>query len=142
MTKKEALQILAILKAAYPSSYNGMTKEEATGTVSVWCMQFADLPAEVVMMAIQKLISTCKFPPSIAEVKGKIQSIHWEAYEALTDHSRKPFLSEEAKKQYQLIYETTRDYKYAKIAEPKISQMMMGSNGQPLQIGSGGSGYG
>ena len=29
MTKKEALQILAILKAAYPSSYNGMTKEEA-----------------------------------------------------------------------------------------------------------------
>ena len=42
MTKKEALQILAILKAAYPSSYNGMTKEEATGTVAVWCMQFAD----------------------------------------------------------------------------------------------------
>ena len=33
MTKKEALQVLAILKAAYPANYNGMTKEEATGTV-------------------------------------------------------------------------------------------------------------
>lgn len=141
MTKKEALQILAILKAAYPSSYNGMTKEEATGTVAVWCMQFEDLPAEVVMMAIHKLISTSKFPPSISEVKSKIQSVHWEAYEALSDHSRRPFLSEEAKKQYQQIYEATRDYKYANLSEPKISRMMIGANGQPLQIESGGNRY-
>ncbi len=141
MTKKEALQILAILKAAYPSSYNGMTKEEATGTVSVWCMQFADVPAEVVMMAIQKLISTCKFPPSIAEVKNKLESIHWEAYEAITA-SYKEFLPEDIKKKYEQIYEVTKPYKIAKYHEPHISQMMIGSNGQPLQIGSGGNGYG
>ena len=140
MTKKEALQILAILKAAYPSSYNGMTKEEATGTVSVWCMQFADVPAEVVMMAIQKLISTCKFPPSIAEVKNKLESIHWEAYEAITA-SYKEFLPEDIKKKYEQIYEVTKPYKIAKYHEPHISQMMIGSNGQPLQIGSGGNGY-
>lgn len=138
MTKKEALQILAILKAAYPSSYNGMTKEEATGTVAVWCMQFEDLPAEVVMMAIHKLISTSKFPPSISEVKSKIQSIHWEAYEAITDHSRMPFLSEEAKKQYERIYNATKEYKHAKNVEPRIDRMMIGANGQQLRIENGG----
>lgn len=141
MTKKEALQILAILKAAYPSSYNGMTKEEATGTVSVWCMQFADVPAEVVMMAIQKLIGTSKFPPSIAEVKSKIEAIHWEAYEMIT-FTQSEFLTEEAKKKFEQIYEVTKPYKIAKYHEPHISQMMIGSNGQPLQIGSGGGGYG
>ena len=137
MTKKEALQILAILKAAYPSSYNGMTKEEATGTVAVWCMQFADMPVEIVMMAVHKLISTNKFPPSVAEVKDKIQNIHWEAYDALTDHGRTPFLSDEAKAQYQRIYDATKDYKYAKSVELRVSQMMLGGGGQPLQIGSG-----
>lgn len=137
MTKKEALQILAILKAAYPSSYNGMTKEEATGTVSVWCMQFSDMPVDIVMMAVQKLIATNKFPPAISEVKHKLEKIHWEAYEAMTDDSRQPFLTVEAKKQYQRIYEATREYKYAKLAEPRISQMMLGSDGQPLQIGTG-----
>lgn len=139
MTKKEALQILAILKAAYPSSYNGMTKEEATGTVSVWCMQFADLPAEIVMMAIHKLIGSSKFPPSIAEVKSKVESIHWEAYEKLTSYGLKELLSPEEKKRYEQIYEVTRDYKVAKYHEIPISQMMaIGSPGERLKIENGG----
>lgn len=135
MTKKEALQILAILKAAYPSSYNGMTKEEASGTVAVWCMQFADIPADVVMMAIHKLISTNKFPPSIAEVKDKIEKIHWEAYEMLT-FSQGELLSEETRQKYKQIYEVTKPYKIAKYHELNISQMI-GSGGEPLKIGGG-----
>lgn len=138
MTKKEALQILAILKAAYPSSYNGMTKEEATGTVAVWCMQFADLPAEVVMMAIHKLIATNKFPPSISEVKSKIETIHWEAYETLGNDQRNPFLTDGARIQLKEIYEVTRDYKYAKYSEPRITQMMLGGGNEPLKIENGG----
>lgn len=136
MTKKEALQILAILKAAYPSSYNGMTKEEATGTVAVWCMQFADTPAEIVMMAIHKLISTNKFPPSISEVKGKISSIHHEAAEMLYSNLGE-FISDKERKQYEQIYNLTRNFKLAKMAEPPLHQLMFGADGQPLQIGSG-----
>ena len=137
MNKKEALQILAILKAAYPSSYNGMTKEEASGTVAVWCMQFADLPAEVVMMAIHKLISTNKFPPSIAEVKDKIEKIHWEAYEMIT-FTQGEFLPEETRQKYKQIYEVTKPYKIARYNEPYISQMIIGSGGEPLKIENGG----
>lgn len=137
MTKKEALQILAILKAAYPSSYNGMTKEEATGTVSVWCMQFANMPVDIVLMAIHKLISTNKFPPSVAEVKDKIRSIHWEAYDVLTTNERTNCLSEEAMAQYQRLYDITKEYKFAHSSEINVSQMMLSASGQPLQIGSG-----
>ena len=79
MTQKEATQILAILKAAYPNSYRGMTKEEAIGTVNVWATQFIDIPARVVMIAVNKLISTNTFPPSISEVKEKIRSLYYEA---------------------------------------------------------------
>lgn len=136
MTKKEALQILAILKAAYPSSYNGMTKEEATGTVSVWCMQFSDVPVDIVLMAVQKLISTNKFPPAISEVKAKIESIHWEAYEKISCLPYRELLPEKELKIYQRIYDATKDYKYSKMAEPSIAQMLMG--GQQLRLGNGG----
>ncbi len=127
MTKKEAVQILAILKAAYPASYNNMTKEEASGTVAVWTMQFADMPVDIVMMAIHKLISTSKFPPTVAEVKRKIETIHWEAYETLENHNRMPFLSDEAKAQYKRIYDLTTDYKMGKWYEPNIRQMLPGT---------------
>lgn len=136
MTKKEALQILAILKAAYPSSYNGMTKEEATGTVAVWCMQFSDIPAEIVMMAIHKLIATNKFPPSISEVKGKISSIHHEAADMLYTTFGE-FLSDDERKQYEQIYNLTRGYKIARMAEPPLRQMLFGPEGQPLCLGAG-----
>ena len=79
MTQKEATQILAILKAAYPNSYRGMTKEEAVGTVNVWATQFINIPVNVVMIAVNKLISTNTFPPSIGEVKEKIRGLYFEA---------------------------------------------------------------
>lgn len=79
MTQKEATQILAILKAAYPNSYRGMSKEEAIGTVNVWATQFVDMPVSVVMIAVNKLISTNIFPPSISEVKEKIRTLYFEA---------------------------------------------------------------
>ena len=136
MTKKEALQILAILKAAYPSSYNGMTKEEATGTVAVWCMQFAGIPVDIVLMAVHKLISTNKFPPTVSEVKNKIQSIHWEAYEMLSNNSFSDLLSEKDMAQYKRIYEATKEYKHITAFEPSIRQMLSGGN--TLQLGTGG----
>lgn len=127
MTKTEALQILAILKAAYPSAYNG-TKEEASGTVAVWCMQFGDLPGDIVLMAIHKLIATNKFPPTVAEVKNKIHELHWEAYTALSDGLRYKSITEEKQKQYQRIYDLTEGYSGS--GEPSVAQML--GSGHPL----------
>ncbi len=123
MNNTEAWQILAILKAAYPASYNGMTKKEATGTVHIWEMQFANMPADIVMMAVQKLIATNKFPPSVAEVKDKIKTIHWEAQDLAYGWASKN-LSEDVRKQYQRIYELTNGYGYGKSCEPELHQLL------------------
>lgn len=88
MTRDETIKVLAILKAAYPNSYRGMTKEEAGGTVAVWASQFASLPVNVVMIAINKLISTNTFPPSINEVKDEIRGLYWETWQELDYHRR------------------------------------------------------
>lgn len=137
MTNDETMMVLAILKAAYPSSYNNMTKREANGTVVVWAMQFAEMPVDIVLMACQKLISTSKFPPAISEVKKKIQSLHWEAYEAMESCTRNLGDTEAPEFiQLQRIYELTREYRNLQLVEPNLCQML--SNNQLLQLGAGG----
>lgn len=88
MTREDAIKILSILKAAYPNSYKGMTKDEANGTIGVWAAQFTSMPYEIVSIAINKLISTNTFPPTIHEVKEKIRGLYWEAWEMLNSHKQ------------------------------------------------------
>ena len=127
MTKKEVVQILAILKAAYPNSYNNLTKEEASGTVAVWGMQFADVPADIVLMALHKLIASSKFPPSISEVKNKIGSLRWEAYEVISSPNR-AHIPEETLKQYQRVYDATYNYGKTGFVEPTLQDMIGGDS--------------
>lgn len=126
MTQNETIKILAILKAAYPNSYKGMTKEEANGTVAVWTMQFADMPADIVLMAVNKLISTNKFPPTISEVKKKISTLHWEAYDMICDKTTSALLQDEEVAKYQRIYEITKRMKINTNLEPTLKEMMNG----------------
>ena len=125
MTQEETIKILTILKAAYPNSYKGMTKEEANGTVAIWTMQFSNMPADIVLMAVNKLISTSQFPPTISEVKKKISNLHWEAYDMLS--MGKNEFSKEVIAKYQRIYDLTKNMKISTDLEPKLYEMM--SNG-------------
>lgn len=129
MTREETTKILAILKAAYPNSYKNMSQKEALGTVAVWHMQFADMPAEIVMMAVQKCISTSTFTPSISEVKKKISSICWEAYDLMTDTG----LPEQTVQKAKLVYEKTRNYKYDTPQEPSLYQMISDTESMKLR---------
>lgn len=131
MTRDETTKILAVLKAAYPNSYRNMTKQEALGTVAVWHVQFADVPADIVMMAVQKCISTSTFTPSISEVKKKISSICWEAYELISG-SDVQALPEQTVRKAKWVYDKTRDYKYDHPQEPTLYQMM--SNTESMKL--------
>ena len=134
MTKKEAIQILAVLKASYPNFYKDMSAEEAQGTVSVWSMQFADMSADIVLMALNKAISTSKYPPSVAEVKSKISSVHWEAYEVIEQNYSLHNLTDEELKTYQRIYNETQPYKFRNNTEPKISNMLIKNDVKKLGV--------
>ena len=135
MNRKEAAQLLAILKAAYPNNYKGMSTEEAQGTISVWTMQFTDVPADIVLMALNKAIATSKYPPSIAEIKDKMKSIYWEAYDKLNPWCDDVPLSKEEEKMYDRIFKVTERYKNEKGIEPSVSQMLGGASFMQLTEG-------
>ena len=123
MNRKESAQVIAILKASYPNFYKNLTKEDAQGIVSVWSIQFANVPADIVLMALNKAIDNCNYPPSIAEVKKKIESVYWEAYEKIERNYRFKNLSDEELATYKRICKATEKYKFGKV-EPSISEML------------------
>lgn len=137
MNKKEATQVLALLRAAYPTDYMNMTAEEAQGVVSMWSMQFADISVDIVLMALNKLVSTKRKSPTIADVKEKLKSIHWEAYEAIQQNYISHNLHQNELNTYKRIYDETQGYKFANRVEPTISSMLTGGNGMK-QIGERG----
>ena len=124
MKKSEATKILAILTAAYPNFYKNLSVEEANGVVSVWTIQFADVPADIVFMAVNKAISSCKYPPSIAEVKERITGLYWDAYSALASRDT---MSPQAVKEYERIYELTKDYRCSR-TELELDTMLLGAS--------------
>lgn len=129
MTRDETIKILAILKAAYPNSYRGMTKEEANGTVLVWSTQFAKYPARVVMIAVNKLISKSTFPPSINEVKEEIRGLYWEAWIMLEEHKRYKNLDDGTVAQLNEIMEICEPMRTRITIEPTLGELLGGFSG-------------
>lgn len=75
MNKDETIAILRILKISYPQFYKDMKKEDAEDTISIWTMMFENDEPKIVTEAVKALIITNKFPPTIADVKEKINLI-------------------------------------------------------------------
>ena len=140
MTKKEAATILAILKAAYPNSYKNMTQEEAMGTISVWAIQFAGIPADIVLMAVHKAISSSPFPPAISEVKAKFSTIYWEAESLLHGQGLLLDLDEplpkKEKEALKRICDVTQSYGYSNKLEPTVGCMLRSEDRMLLDSGT------
>lgn len=115
MTEKETTAILAILKTAYPQQLNKITTTEANAMIKLWTIQFHDVPSEIVLLAVQKLIGVSEFFPSIKQIKDTIKKIHYEAFEAINSHEtacdkRLGFgtkLSKMAYKKFKYIFENS-----------------------------------
>ena len=77
MTRDEAAEILAILKAAYPESYKSLKMRDGLAMIGLWQNMFDREPYEMVRAAVLALIATRKvgYSPTVGEVKEKLQSI-------------------------------------------------------------------
>lgn len=77
MKQSEVLQIMAVLKTAYPSFYAKVPMEQAAAAVSLWQTMFAEDDARLVAAAVKALIvSDVKgFPPHIGAVKDKLRQL-------------------------------------------------------------------
>ena len=129
MTRQEAIKVLSILKAAYPNSYKGLSKEEANGTINIWATQFANIPFNVVAIAINKIISTNTFPPSIGEVKEKIRGLYWEAWEMLNSHYRgNAQLDDKTVAALEQIMTIVEPMRTMQSIEPSLGELLTGYN--------------
>lgn len=134
MTREETIKVLAILKSAYPNSYKNMSEEEANGTVTVWAVQFTDIPVDLVMIAINKIISNSPFPPAISEVKEKIKSLYWEVWEILNCNNIFKTLTDEQEVKYRKLFDILGSIRNDSNSEPTIRELVEGGNYNNLKF--------
>lgn len=77
MERADVLAVMAVLKAAYPGYYRGMSRKDADGIVGLWTDMFAEDDPAAVGAAVKALIATDAkgFPPHIGAVKEKLRQI-------------------------------------------------------------------
>lgn len=78
MNRTETLQILSVLKAAYPDFYRNMDRRDAEAVVNLWADMFTDDKIEIVAAAVKALIASDEKqyrPPHIGAVKGYIRKL-------------------------------------------------------------------
>lgn len=77
MTRDETVQILSILRKAYPQFYKGISKQEAQDTVDLWHSMFESDDSLLVINAVKAHIATDEkgYPPVIGLIKKKMREI-------------------------------------------------------------------
>ena len=77
MERNEVLQIMAVLRGAYPNSYRSITRQEAESTVDLWQAMFSEDDPNLVGAAVKAIIvsDTREFPPNIGIVKEKMREL-------------------------------------------------------------------
>ena len=75
MTLKEVIALMGILYEAYPRFYPDKSKVAIMATAKLWTGFLEDVSAETAVLALQRLIATCKFPPTIAEMRESLSLV-------------------------------------------------------------------
>lgn len=74
MNRTEVLAVMSVLRAAYPSFYRGMSRDDAENAVNLWEDIFCYDDAGTVGMAVRDFIAEDDkgFPPSPGQLKKKL----------------------------------------------------------------------
>ncbi len=128
MNSVETTIVLGVLRAAFPSFYKDMKKEELTNIVSLWQSMFADDDAGIVMAAVKALIAVKVegFPPTIGAVKEQISRLT--SPQELTEQEAWALVSKAVKRGYY-------DFKEEFEKLPEVVQRSIG-RAEQLQVWS------
>ena len=77
MERNDVLQIMAVLRGAYPQFYRDISRKEAEDTVNLWQAMFAEDEPGLVGAAVKAIIvsEAREFPPNIGIVKEKMREL-------------------------------------------------------------------
>lgn len=76
MTRKNVIELLGLIRIGYPRFYSNLTKEDALATIELWLSMFKDCEYELVKTAVQSLINSSEYPPTIADVKNEMYKLN------------------------------------------------------------------
>lgn len=125
MTREETLAIMSVLKAAFPSYYRDMSRQDAEAVIGLWQTQFYE-PAQLVAMAVHTFINADRkgFPPTIGQIKDIIAKAAMPAELAMTEQEA-----------WALINKATRNAAYNAEEEfYKLSPLLQRLVGTPSQL--------
>ncbi|MBQ6059426.1 MAG: hypothetical protein IJL39_05165 [Clostridia bacterium] len=84
MTRKDISEIFALLALAYPNAEIFKEKdprqlmEKLAPTIALWAACLSDVDMWIAKQAVVKLCQTCKFPPTIAEMRESANAVQEE----------------------------------------------------------------
>ena len=130
MNKQEAIQLLALIKVAYPTAYRDMDQASKVATVNMWEGSFPDVPYPIMEQAFNRFRMASKFPPTVADIVDELKNIHFRATEcALISRTMG---DDDAVMRYKAIMDCTARYKNNEHLGLQLSSIPM------LQIGGEG----
>ena len=75
MTLSDMAEIMEYIEIAYPRYYANKTAEEKKQAVKLWANMLSDYSKQEVGMAVKSYIAIGKFPPTVADIIERIQSM-------------------------------------------------------------------
>lgn len=129
MNSVETKLVLGVLRAAFPSFYKDMKREELANIVNLWQVMFADDDAEIVMAAVKALIAVKVegYPPTIGAVKEQLARLT--SPQELTEQEAWALVSKAVKRGYY-------DFKEEFEKLPEVVQRSIG-RAEQLRVWSG-----
>lgn len=117
MNNYEAMQLLAMIKLAYPSSYKDLDANGAKATANMWENSFRDVPYQIMEQAFNSLRMKLKFPPTVAEMAEEIRVLHYEA--AIQGDLMRQLGNQEAAARYYALSDSISRFKNWPNMEPR-----------------------
>jgi|GEM_PF-3105876 len=129
MTKSETLELLTVLKVAYPQQLGKISDIEAAAMVELWADTFARVPKSVMQIAVKKIVKDSKFFPSIADMCEVLDQINRDAdfrltygkYErnAISERYGERNYNEQTEENLEFIRASTADFAVTKFCESR-----------------------
>lgn len=85
MNRQEVNRLLAILKANYSYAFKTLSTQEKRILVESWAFALREIDADIVMMAVMRLLKVCKWMPTVAEIRDEVKKIGFDAEVSLLE---------------------------------------------------------
>ena len=134
MTQTEINQLMAVVKVNWPGAFKGLTINEKKLAFASWYLALQDIPANIASLAVVKLVATCKYTPTPADIREKVEEIAKEA-RALSVRERSRVRFEDDEIDARILFAAERIERECSVLRsdkgPSLEKMLSSEEDQP-----------